>query len=182
MQVPVGKELTTHPYRVLRLWRKASERKYFVSLKSLNKTSEAYTEKCAGRRGVADPESWRSRQLRNQKLRSTRGLTPTEVNTEALELVRVWRASGVKRLWHVHKDVLENLRDPFIPLMTLFERTEMRKTRSDAETGLRWLSRVIILHKESCETRNWDDSRWLNGSRIRHSTLRLGEPTTWGRI
>jgi hypothetical protein len=47
-----------------------------------NKTSEAYTEKCAGRRGFADPENWHSRQLRNQKLRSTRGLTPAEVNTE----------------------------------------------------------------------------------------------------
>jgi len=33
-----------------------------------NKIDEAYTEKCAGRRGVADPENWHSRQLRNQKL------------------------------------------------------------------------------------------------------------------
>ena len=36
-----------------------------VLSKSLNKTSEAYTEKCAGRRGVADPENWHSRQLRH---------------------------------------------------------------------------------------------------------------------
>ena len=54
-----------------------------------NKIGEAYTEKCAGRRGTVGPENWRSRQLRNQKLRSTRGLTPTEVETEALVLVRV---------------------------------------------------------------------------------------------
>lgn len=84
--------------------------------KSLNKTGEAYTENCAGRREFAAPENWHSRQLRNQNLRSTRGLTSTEVNTEAPELVRVWRASGVRRLWHVQRDVFENLRDPSDPL------------------------------------------------------------------
>ncbi len=110
-----------------------------------------------------------------------RGLTPTETNTEAFVLVRMWRASGVKRLWHVHRDVFENLRDPFIPLMTLFSETEMLETRSDVETVLRWCLRIINSREESCETRNWDSNRWLNGSRINHSTLRLGEPTTRGR-
>ena len=86
----------------------------------MNKIGEAYTEKCAGRRGFADPENWHSRQLRNQNLRSARGPfykkeLPTEANTEAFGLVRMWRASGVKRLWHVQRDVLENLRDPFGP-------------------------------------------------------------------
>jgi hypothetical protein len=160
------------------------EKKYivFFPLKSPNKIGEAYTEKCAGRRGFADPENWHSRQLRNQKLRSVRGLTPTEANTEAFDLVRMWRASGVKRLWHVHRDAFENLRDPFIPLMILFPKIEMLKTRSVVETVLRWWPRIMNVHEESCETRNWDDSRWLSGSRINHSTLRLGEPTTWGRI
>ena len=36
--------------------------------KSLNKTGEAYTENCAGRREFAAPENWHSRQLRNQNL------------------------------------------------------------------------------------------------------------------
>ena len=61
---------------------------YFFFFKSPNNTSEAYTEKCIGRRGFADPENWHSRQLRNQNLRSARGLTPTEANTEASVLVR----------------------------------------------------------------------------------------------
>ncbi len=46
---------------------------------------------------------------------STRGLTPAEVNTEAFALVRMWRAPGVKRLWHVQRDVLKNLRAPSGP-------------------------------------------------------------------
>ena len=93
----------------------------------------------------------------------------------------MWRASGVKRLWHVHRDAFENLRDPFIPLMTLLQRIELRETRNIVETGLRWYSLIINSREESCETRNWDIDRWLNGSRINHSTLRLGEPITWGR-
>ena len=96
-------------------------------------------------------------------------------------MVRMWRASGVKRVWHVHTDALENLRDPFIPLMILFPRIELLETRSSAETGLRWCARIINQHEERRASRNGDIGRWLNGSRIMHSTLRLGEPTTWGR-
>lgn len=67
------------------------------------------------RTGIADSfeiKSWSA----------TRGLTPTEVNTEASELVRMWRPPGVKRLWHVHRDAIENLRDPFGPLQEIDER------------------------------------------------------------
>ena len=96
-------------------------------------------------------------------------------------MVRVRRASGVKRLWHVHRDAFENLRDPFIPLMTLLLNTEMRETRNAVETGLRWCSTIITPHKESRDPRNWGIGRWLNGSRIKHSTLGLGKPTTWER-
>ncbi len=179
MQVPVGKGLTTHPYRVLRLWRRAEKKILFFQ--GPNKAGEAYTENCAGRRGYADPESWHSRQLRNKRLRSTRGLTPAEVNTEMLALVRAWRASGVKRLWHVHRDVFENLRDPFNPLMTFIAMTERLETRSNAETVLHWTSRKMITHKDHCCARNGVSSEWLGGSRIKHITLRLGEPATWGR-
>ena len=146
-----------------------------------NKIGEAYTEKCAGRRGNVDPENWHSRQLRNQKLWSTRGLTPTEVNTEASELVRMWRATGVKRLWHVHRDALENLRDPFGPRQENWKETEMLEARSKAETVLRWPMEGISYCGESCEARDWASDRWLDGSRIKRITRRLGEPTTWGR-
>ncbi|MFT5083118.1 MAG: hypothetical protein ACI9Y1_001155 [Lentisphaeria bacterium] len=159
---------------MLRLWRKESS--------SSNKTSEAYTEKCIGRRGHADPKNWHSNAALNSVLRSTRGLTPAEVNTEASELVRMWRASGVKRLWHVHRDAFENLRYPFTPHTTLFASAELLKTRNIVETGLRWNLRVIMTRVESCEFCKRNSGRWLNGSRINHSTLSLGEPTTWGRI
>lgn len=43
VQVPVGKGLATHPYRVLRLWRSSGR-------SGANKTGEAYTENHAGRR------------------------------------------------------------------------------------------------------------------------------------
>jgi hypothetical protein len=76
----------------------------------------------------------------------------------------MWRASGVKRLWHVHRDAFENLRDPFIPLMILSPKIEMLKTRRVVETVLRWWPRIMNVHEESCETRNWDGSRWLSGS------------------
>ncbi len=57
----------------------------------------------------------------------------------------------------------------------------MLETRSNTETGLRWCSTIISDHKESYEARNGDSGRWLDGSRIKHSTLRLGEPATRGR-
>jgi hypothetical protein len=98
----------------------------------------------------------------------------------------MWRASGVKRLWHVHTDALENLRDPFIPLMTLYPRTELLETRNAVETGLRWYLGIIKSLEESCELCKRNSGRRLSGSgappgHINHSTLRLGEPTTWGR-
>ncbi len=68
MKVPVGKGLTNHPYRVLRLWRRTEKKKI-----SPNKIGEAYTENCAGRREYAAPENWHSRQLRNQNLRIDEG-------------------------------------------------------------------------------------------------------------
>ncbi len=49
------------------------------------------------------------------KLRSTRVLTYTEVNTEASAMVRVWRISGVIRLWHVQRDAHKNLGAPSRP-------------------------------------------------------------------
>lgn len=115
------------------------------------------------------------------QLRSTRGLTPAEVNTEAFVMVRMWRASGVKRLWHDHRDALENLRDPLIPLMTLFSTIAMLETRSFAETGLRWLSGIITVRKERYESCKKESGRWLSGSRIKHSTQRMGEPSTGER-
>ncbi|MCP4494760.1 MAG: hypothetical protein GY820_46770 [Gammaproteobacteria bacterium] len=57
----------------------------------------------------------------------------------------------------------------------------MLKTRSKAETGLRWYSKMVSDYQESSEARNWDSCRWLYGSRIKHSTLSTGEPCTWGR-
>ena len=60
VQVPVGKGLTHHPYRVLRPWR---SRRCFVEAKhrpKVNKKGEAYTENCAGRRAFVAPESWYS--------------------------------------------------------------------------------------------------------------------------
>jgi len=57
----------------------------------------------------------------------------------------------------------------------------MLETRRHAETGLRWYSTIISYHRESEEARNRDNHRWLDGSRIKHSTLRLGEPATWER-
>ncbi len=57
----------------------------------------------------------------------------------------------------------------------------MLETRHIQETGLHWFSSTRSYCWESFEARNWASDRWLNGSRIEHITLRLGEPTTWGR-
>lgn len=59
--------------------------------------------------------------------------------------------------------------------------TEMLETQATVETVLRWSLTYISNCRESCETRNRDIGRRSNGSRIRHSTLRLGEPATWER-
>jgi len=80
-------------------------------LQKANKVGEAYTENCAGRREFAAPESWYSFEMQG----STRVLTYTEVYTEASEMVRMWRISGVIRLWHVQTDAYKNLGAPSRP-------------------------------------------------------------------
>jgi hypothetical protein len=57
----------------------------------------------------------------------------------------------------------------------------MLETRSTAETGLRWLTEIVTYCQESREAGKADMGRWLGGSRIKHSTLSVGEPRTWGR-
>ncbi len=73
---------------------------------------------------------------------STRGLTPAEVNTEAFALVRMWRAPGVKRLWHVQRDVLRTWEGPYtvsiviLELSALEKRTELPETQVGAGFGI----------------------------------------------
>ena len=59
---------------------------------------------------------------------------------------------------------------------------EMLETRSTAETVLRWLSECVSYCQESREVGKTTIDRRLDGSRIKHSTLSVGEPRTWGRI
>lgn len=59
---------------------------------------------------------------------------------------------------------------------------ELLETRSPAETELRWLSECVSYGQESREAGKTDMDRRLGGSRIKHSTLSVGEPRTWGRI
>jgi hypothetical protein len=63
----------------------------------------------------------------------------------------------------------------------LRENTEMLETRHEEETELRWYSQMVSDCWGSSEACDRASSRWLNGSRIKHSTLRLGKPATWGR-
>jgi len=60
--------------------------------------------------------------------------------------------------------------------------TEMLETRSRAETVLRWLLESVTCGRESLEVGKTNIDRWFGGSRIKHSTLSVGEPRTWGRI
>jgi hypothetical protein len=53
VKVPVGYELATHPYRVLRLWRSVVNGGDTVAI--ANKRGEAYTENPVGQRGDASP-------------------------------------------------------------------------------------------------------------------------------
>lgn len=55
------------------------------------------------------------------------------------------------------------------------------ETRSKAETGLRWFAEIVSTCQESREAGKADIGRWLDGSRIKHSTLSVGEPRTRGR-
>ena len=57
----------------------------------------------------------------------------------------------------------------------------MRETRSTVETGLRWFPEVESDCQESQDAGKADIDRRLGGSRIKHSTLSVGEPRTWGR-
>jgi len=59
--------------------------------------------------------------------------------------------------------------------------TELLETRSMSETGLRWFVAIVLHCQESQETGKTAIGRWLGGSRIKHSTLSVGEPRTWGR-
>ena len=58
---------------------------------------------------------------------------------------------------------------------------EMLETRSPAETELRWLLECVSYGQESLEVGKTNAGRWFDGSRIKHSTLSVGEPRTWGR-
>ncbi len=59
--------------------------------------------------------------------------------------------------------------------------TVLLETRSPVETGLRWLLEIVSHCQESREAGKADIDRWFDGSRIKHSTLSVGEPRTWGR-
>ena len=58
---------------------------------------------------------------------------------------------------------------------------ELLETRSPAETVLRWLSECVSYGQESLEVGKMNTDRWFDGSRIKRSTLSVGEPRTWGR-
>ena len=57
----------------------------------------------------------------------------------------------------------------------------MLETRSELETGLRWLTEIVSYCQESQEAGKADIGRWFSGSRIKHSTRSMGEPCTRGR-
>jgi len=57
----------------------------------------------------------------------------------------------------------------------------MLETRSTAETVLRWNLVLVSDYQESQEAGKADIGRRLNGSRIKRSTLSVGEPRTRGR-
>ena len=59
---------------------------------------------------------------------------------------------------------------------------EMLETQSLAETVLRWLSEGASDCQESQEVSKMNIDRRFDGSRIKRSTLSVGEPRTWGRI
>jgi len=57
----------------------------------------------------------------------------------------------------------------------------MLETRSLAETGLRCLLEIVSICQESHAAGKAVIGRWLGGSRIKHSTLSVGEPRARGR-
>ena len=57
----------------------------------------------------------------------------------------------------------------------------MLETQSLAETVLRWLSEGTSDCQESREVSKMNIDRRFDGSRIKRSTLSVGEPRTWGR-
>jgi len=59
--------------------------------------------------------------------------------------------------------------------------TDMLETRSTAETGLRGSQTFNSYCQESTDTGKTGMCRWFKGSRIKHSTLSVGEPRTWER-
>jgi hypothetical protein len=73
VKVPVEEGLTSHLVSSVAPMAEGSGGVKAV-VQSPNKMGEAYTEKCAGRKGTADPENWHSRQLRNQKLGNDEGI------------------------------------------------------------------------------------------------------------
>jgi hypothetical protein len=62
-----------------------------------------------------------------------------------------------------------------------WKEAELLETRSTAETGLRWFLDMDSYYQESREAGKADTGRRLGGSRIKHSTQRVGKPRTRGR-
>jgi len=75
------------------------------------------------------------------------------------------------RTWEIHQS-------PDRRQMKIIERLE---TRSIAETVLHWLLECVSYGWESLEVGKTNIDRWFGGSRIKRSTLSVGEPRTWGR-
>jgi len=54
VQVPVGKDLTNHPYRVLRLWRKTEKKVWTKQVKRTQRIVQAVGSTQLLRTGIAD--------------------------------------------------------------------------------------------------------------------------------
>ena len=104
VEVPVGKGLATHPYRVLGPWRSTAARQGERDGLSVDR------ESCRPQGRSRSLKCWYSFEI--NLLRMPRVLTDAEGNTEAPGLARVWRSAGVLRPWHAGRDTSENPGSP----------------------------------------------------------------------
>ncbi len=140
---------------------------------------EAYTENCAGRREFVAPESWYSFEI---KLEIAEGFNALRSQNRSIRNGKDVKGLRSQQAVACTKRCIQELGRSIKALIgDTCKITEMLETRSPAETVLRWFSECVSYGQESLEVSKTNIDRWFDGSRIKRSTLSVGEPRIWGR-
>ena len=146
---------------------------------------EASTANPVGRRGDrVTLKCWHSFEM--ALVADAEGLNAPEGNTSASVMARMGRSAGVLRPWHAGREASKNVGGPKRSCpwkMTVYGIQLLRHGRGNPDTEQCWNLSVAVKHGAGRwrSTVRGKAHRMRLGSRIEHSTLRWGKPTTRGR-